>query len=402
MGNWKKTFAIIWTGQFLSILSSSVIGYSIIFWLSIKTGSAETLAFACIATFLPQALLGIVAGVYVDRWNKKWTMILADSFIALCTLALAILFWIGNAQIMHIYILLACRSVGSAFHLPAMQSSVPLLAPESELVRIAGINQIIQSVCNIAAPALGALLIGLTNMGNILLLDIAGAIAACTALLFVTIPRIRKEGEEHHLVREIKESFSTIRSKPRLGWFFFFSIAAYFFIMPIAVLFPLMTLQHFKGDVFDMSLIEIAWGGGSLLGGALMGMRHYKINKVILINLMYIILGLCFVASGLLSQDLFYLFAVFTAIAGCTGAVYNAMFIAVIQIQIDPKVLGRVLSLFYSLSLLPSIIGLLSTGFLAEQVGLTASFIVAGIMNCLIGISAFMVPGMKKLGKIDY
>lgn len=69
-------------------------------------------------------------------------MILADSFIAFCTLILAVLFWFDVAQMWHIYILLACRSVGSAFHSPSMQASVPLLAPEAQLTRVAGVNQI--------------------------------------------------------------------------------------------------------------------------------------------------------------------------------------------------------------------------------------------------------------------
>lgn len=152
METWKKTFAIIWSGQLASILSSEVVAYSIIFWMSLETGSAEVLAIAAIASILPQSLLGLFVGVYVDRWDRKRTMILADSFIALCTLALAILFRAGVAEMWHIYILLACRSAGSAFHMPAMQASVPLLAPQSQLTRIAGINQIIASLSSIAGP----------------------------------------------------------------------------------------------------------------------------------------------------------------------------------------------------------------------------------------------------------
>ena len=89
-------------------------------------------------------------------------MILADSFIAFCTLILAVLFWFDVAQMWHTYILLACRSVGSAFHTPSMQASVPLLAPEAQLTRVAGVNQIINSLSNIIGPALGAVLISFT------------------------------------------------------------------------------------------------------------------------------------------------------------------------------------------------------------------------------------------------
>lgn len=64
--DWKRTFAIIWSGQFFSILSSAVVGYAVVFWLSLETGSAEILATAAIASLLPQSLLGFFVGVYID------------------------------------------------------------------------------------------------------------------------------------------------------------------------------------------------------------------------------------------------------------------------------------------------------------------------------------------------
>lgn len=399
MNNWKRAFAIIWSGQFASILSSQVVGFAIIFWLSLETGSAEVLALAAIAGMLPQSLLGIVVGAYVDRWDRKLTMILADSFIALCTLLLALLFWLDIAHMWEIYLLLACRSVGSAFHTPAMQASVPLLAPESELTRIAGINQMIHSISNIAGPALGALLIGITGMGNILLLDVAGAILACTSLLFVRIPNPKRSTEPPHLWREIREGFLAIEAAPGMKWFFLLEIIVLFFIMPVGVMFPLMTLQHFGGGTFDMSVIEVVWGGGALLGGAVMGLCKIKTNKIILINLMYLVVGLSFLLSGLLSPSGFIWFAALTAAAGVSSSVFNASFIAVVQTQIDTAVLGRVLSLYFGLSLLPAVIGLLGTGFLAEHVGLTTTFIAAGTIICLVGAGAFLIPSVMRIDK---
>ena len=81
MNNWKKKFIIIWSGQLFSILSSSIAQFAIVLWISLETGSAEVLSFATIAALLPQVVLGPFAGVFVDRWSRKWTMILADSFV---------------------------------------------------------------------------------------------------------------------------------------------------------------------------------------------------------------------------------------------------------------------------------------------------------------------------------
>ena len=399
MDNWKRVFAIIWTGQFLSILTSSIVNFAIVLWLSLETGSAEVLAFATMAALLPQSVLGLFTGIFIDRWKRKRVMIMADSFIAFCTLILAVLFYFDLAKISHIYVLLALRSVGSAFHMPAMQASVPLLAPKSELMRIAGINQVIQSVCNIAGPALAGLLLTMMKMTNILLLDVAGAAFACLSLCFVFIPDPSHEerNSELHLWREAKEAIMEVRNQYGLSWLFLLSILATFVIMPVSVLFPLMTLNHFAGNAFQVSLVEVSWGGGALLAGALLGLKKYRWNGILLINGMYIALGLTFLFSGLLPVSGFIWFAVLTALGGVCGSLYFATFTTVIQSRIDPGVMGRVFSFYMSFSMLPSMIGLLSTGFLADSIGLGNTFIISGGFLCLIGIISFFIPSLISL-----
>lgn len=399
MDNWKRVFAIIWTGQFLSILTSSIVNFAIVLWLSLETGSAEVLAFATMAALLPQSVLGLFTGIFIDRWKRKRVMIMADSFIAFCTLILAVLFYFDLAKISHIYVLLALRSVGSAFHMPAMQASVPLLAPKSELMRIAGINQVIQSVCNIAGPALAGLFITMMKMTNILLLDVAGAAFACLSLCFVFIPDPSHEerNSELHLWREAKEAIMEVRNQYGLSWLFLLSILATFVIMPVSVLFPLMTLNHFAGNAFQVSLVEVSWGGGALLAGALLGQKKYRWNGILLINGMYIALGLTFLFSGLLPVSGFIWFAVLTALGGVCGSLYFATFTTVIQSRIDPGVMGRVFSFYMSFSMLPSMIGLLSTGFLADSIGLGNTFIISGGFLCLIGIISFFIPSLISL-----
>ena len=399
MNNWKRVFAIIWTGQFFSILTSSIVNFAIILWLSFETKSAEVLAFAAIAAMLPQSVLGLFAGIYIDRWKRKRVMIMADSCIALCTLILAVLFYLDVAKIGHIYILLALRSVGSAFHMPAMQASVPLLAPKSELIRIAGINQIIQSACNIAGPALAALFISFMEMTNILLLDVIGAALACTSLLFVKIPDPdnTERTQKVHLLKEAREALTEVRAQSGLSWLFVLSIIATFFIMPVSVLFPLMTLDHYSGNAFQISLVEAAWGIGALLGGAFLGMKKFKLNEISLINWMYILLGLTFGLSGILPVSGYPLFVGLTAIGGISGSLYMASFTTVVQTRINPVVMGRVFSFYMSVSLLPSMIGLLSTGFLADNIGIGNTFIIGGALVGIIGVVSFFIPSIGKL-----
>ncbi len=435
--NWKKTFAFIWTGQLFSTLSSSVVSFAVIFWLSIQTGSAQVLAFATISSLLPQLLLGLFTGVLIDRWDRKRTMIIADLYIALITTIMAVLFYTGSAEISLIYALLALRSIGSAFHMPAMEASVPLLAPKSELMRVAGINNMIFSVSTIGAPAIAAIFISTLDMTWVLMFDVIGALIASTSLLFVKIPNpwdskhdalgeightsnpLTKEDtstisaagnktsetknitqtEFNRFLSELNQGLHEIIKRPGLMWMFIFTIFASLAMVPISTLFPLMTLDHFAGDTYKMSIVEIAWGVGMLIGGGIMSLPKFKFNNVFLINAMYVILGLTFAFSGLTPPSGFYAFVGFTLIGGVSGAIFWGSFTVLLQKNLDSAVLGRVFSIHNSLIMIPAMFSLIATGFIADNIGITNAFIISGAMLILIGLISPFLPAIKRFAR---
>lgn len=399
MNNWKKKFIIIWSGQLFSILSSSIAQFAIVLWISLETGSAEVLSLATIAALLPQVVLGPFAGVFVDRWSRKWTMILADSFVALCSAVIALLFYLDVIEIWQIYLLLMLRSIGSAFHAPAMKSSIPLLAPEKELTRIASINQTIQALCNICGPVLGAALIVSTNMSVVMLLDAVGAAIACTSLLFVFIPNPEKTETEttNNVLRDMKDGFIAIRSNRGLKWVMVTEILITFFIMPVVALIPLMTLKNFSGTAYQVSLIELLFGSGALVGGILLGIWNPRVRKVVMINLSYVIVGVSIFITGLLPPSAFIIYAIMAVVQGISMPFYSGPFTALLQTQIEISFLGRVFSLFDSISLLPSILGLLATGFIADAIGIANVFVICGIAIVMTGLLAFFIPSIMNL-----
>lgn len=316
----KKKFLILWVGQSFSLVSSSAVSFAIIIWLSLKTESAEVLTYAAIAGLLPQGLIGPFAGVFVDRWNRKLTMMLVDGFVAICTLVMSVCFYFGYENLALIYIVLTFRSIGSAFHMPVMQATIPLLALKSELLRIAGINQIIRSVSNIAGPALGALAIGFLLIGNVLMLDVMGAAIAIISLLFITIPTIKKE---HHpkpkikqIFKDLKIAYYEVRKSNGLSLLFLYCSIVGFCIMPISVLLPLMTIKHFNGGKYEMGVVETVWGAGALLGGALLSFWKIGFRKVYLVSFAHLLLGFAFLLSGFLSAQYFVLFVVLVSMGG--------------------------------------------------------------------------------------
>jgi DHA3 family macrolide efflux protein-like MFS transporter len=118
--NWKTRFFSIWTGQTLSWIGSSVAGFALVWWLTKTTGSATVLAIATLGNILPGVLLGPFVGALVDRWNRRRVLIVADGVTALFSAWLVYLFWSGQMQIWHAYVIMLARAIGGAFHWPTM------------------------------------------------------------------------------------------------------------------------------------------------------------------------------------------------------------------------------------------------------------------------------------------
>ncbi len=398
--NWKKKFAIIWSGQLFSILSSATAQFAIVLWIGMETGSAEALAYATIAGLLPQIVLGPFAGVFVDRWNRKWTMIGADLFVAFCSALIALFFYLDIVELWAIYILLTLRSIGGAFHTPAMKSAVPLLAPKSALVRIAGVNEVIQSISIICGPILGA--IGLLHFGMsaVMLLDVVGAVIACTALAFVHIPQVTQAAQSaKSILRDMASGASIIWKNKGISWLMGCEIVINFFVMPIVAVMPLMTLQYFKGSPYQVSLIEGLYGLGLLMGGLALSLWNPKIKKTVLIVFGFSALGIALATCGVLPPTYFTAYAAMTIVQGLAVPFFTGPYTVLVQTQFEPKYLGRVFSISGSIVQLPAMLGLLFAGILADDIGVEKVFLIGGIVVTTTAIFLGLIPVVRRLEK---
>lgn len=388
---WKKTFAFIFSGQIFSILTSAMVQFSIIWHLTATTGSAAVLMLAGLAGFLPQALLGPFIGVWLDRWNRKLTMIAADSAIALTSLILGAYYLWGEPSLWIVYAILLIRSAASSFHAPSFQAAIPLIAPEDQLTRVAGWNQLIFSASSVLGPALGIAVYSATSLGTVLLLDVAGALIANVMLLFVQI---------HQPKPEVVETPS-FRKEFMLGWRAFLSqkpivtvtIAMAVFsvvFMPLAMLFPLMTLSHFGRGGYSASLIEAVFGIGMILGGALLSVLASRWKDTTYMSVSLVVIGLTCVLSGVVGREAFLAFTVLSFLMGAAAPLFNGPYMAMIQKSYEPELLGRVLSFVTSIGLLSSPIGLALAGPVAGRFGVPFWFFWSGIVVVLIGLFVFV------------
>lgn len=395
-----RPFFILWSGQALSLVGSSIVQFALIWWLTQETGSATILATASLVGFIPQIVLGPFVGVLVDRWSRRWTMFVADSAIALATILLAYLFWIEAIQIWHVLALLFVRSLGSAFHIPAMQASTSLMVPKEHLTRIQGINQVLEGSLNIVGAPLGALFLALLPMQGVLAIDVVTALFAVTPLLFIRVPQPVVPANEAiantkpSFWKEMRLGLAYVWSWPGILIMMLLAMMVNFVLTPAIVLLPLLVTQHFAGGAWELSILESTFGIGIIAGGILLSAWGGFKKRVFTTMLGLIGLGIGFTLIGLAPANLYWLAVVGAFLTGGMIALTNGPVRAIFQAAIAPEMQGRVLTLLGSMASAMTPLALVLSGPLVDLVGIRPWFIVGGLGTLLVGISGFFIPAL--------
>lgn len=392
--NWAKLFFTIWTGQAFSLFGSALVQFALIWFLTKETGSATVLATATLVGMLPQIVLGPFAGALVDRWNRRLIMIFADGTIALFSLLLAYLFLTGKVQIWHVYAVMAIRSLGSAFHFPALSASTPLMVPEEQLTRVNGLNQTLQGINGLVAPPAGALLLGLFQTQAVLMIDVATAAIAIFPLLFIPIPQPERIEEPEQiakpgLLQDIRVALNYIRRWPGLVAILFMALFLNFLLVPTSSLLPLLVTKHFQKGAIELGLLESAEGIGFILGGIALSIWG-GFKKRIITSLVGIVgIGAGVMLVGLAPASMFPVAIAGVILTGIMSPIVNGPIGAILQSVIRHDMQGRIMSLINSSATAIAPLGLLIAGPLSDWLGIRVWFWVGGLTCLLIGLAAF-------------
>lgn len=388
--HWKRDYFIILGGQAVSLVTSGILQMALIFYITDQTDSALMLSVASLAGFLPYAVFGPFIGVLVDRYSRKAVMILADMGIAAAGAALAIAALFTELQIWMIMLALFVRSVGAAFHSPALGAATPLIVPQDELVRYGGYSQSLQSVSYIVSPVLGALLYAVWDISAVIALDAGGAVIASAAVLLVRIPKPEVQQEERsHFFSELRQGFSVLGRHKGLVALLLVGAIYLLFYMPINALYPLMSMGHFGGTPMHASFAEMAFAIGMVAGGLLLGLWGGFKRQTLTIFASILLMGAALVISGLLPPVGFVAFAVCCLLMGFSAPFYSTVQTALFQRMIEPQYLGRVFSLTGSLLSVVMPLGLIVGGLLADSIGVATWFLMSGIL--IVGTSLLML-----------
>ncbi len=425
-------FLVIWAGQLVSLLGTSMTQFALTIWAWEATGEATALSMVGFFSFAPTVLLSPLAGVVADRWNRKALMILSDLGAGMSTLAILVLFAAGRLEVWHLYVTGAFAGAFQAFQFPAYIAAVTTLLPKEHYARASGLLSFAQSASSMVAPLLASILMRTFGLIGILLIDAGTCLAAVVTLLVVAVPRpapaaVGLKGAAD-LWRQSFYGFQYIFERPSLlylqAFFLVFNLIGTFSMMLLSP----MILARSGNDEVVLGSVQSALGVGGIVGGLLLGVWGGPKHRIRGVLLGWVLSGM---AGNLLfgvgrSMPVwavagFFSTFFFTIASGAEQAIW--------QSKVAPDVQGRVFAGRRLSSQITVPVGMLLAGPLADGVfepammpggalagmfggvmgtgpgaGMALILALTGILELLVCLSGFAAPAVRNIEELlpDY
>ncbi|MBU7038916.1 MAG: MFS transporter [Theionarchaea archaeon] len=416
--NSLRTFIVIWAGQFVSLIGSGLTGFALGVWVYLTTGSVTKLSFIMLSTVVPGIIMSPVAGVLVDRWNRRKAMIFSDTGAALSTLAIAVLLFSNRLEIWHIYVFISIGSAFGSFQWPAYSAATTLLVPKKHLGRAAGMVQTAEAVSVIVSPALAGFLLMTIHIWGVIAIDFATFLIALATLAVVRIPDTPSTttGEKPPFLKEVTFGWKYVTERHGLFALLIFFALSNFIFGFVNVLFTPLVLS-FSTPILLGTVVSVG-GVGMLLGGIVMstwGGPRRRVNGILGASLLS---GVALMVGG--SRASIPLLAGVFFLLLFTGPIANACSQAIWQTKTAPDIQGKVFAVrrMIALSVMP--LSYLTAGPLADNVfepllavngplagsvgkilgvgpgrGIGLMIIIMGVLTIVVTVGAYLYPRLR-------
>jgi len=374
------------SSQGLSLFGSMLVQYAIIWHITLTTRSGFILTIATLAAFLPQIIISLFAGVWADRYPRKFLIISADALTAVSTLILAVLFLLGYGELWLLILASAIRSIGAGIQTPAVQAFLPQIVPTDRLIKVNGINGTLQPFIMIAAPITSGALLSAARLEAIFFIDVLTAILAVSLLLMLKVPAHRKAAAEQTTgyLDDLKRGLTYIGQRRAIKRLFAFFAFGFFLVAPVAFLSPLLVARTYGEEVWRLTANEVTFFVGSIIGGIIMTVWGGFENRFRTIALAFILWGLLFAGLGLSSN--FYLYLGIMFLAGIPMPMLNVPTTTLLQETVDPDMQGRVFGVMQLITSAVMPLGMLVFGPLADVITVEVLLVVSSALMVIPGL----------------
>lgn len=277
-----KYFIILWLSQSFSALGSMMTNFALVIWSYQQYGSALQTALIAICSYAPYVVMSIFAGALSDRWNKKMTMLVCDSFAALCTVIILILLQRGKLEIWHIYCLNAVNGLMNTIQQPSADVTISLLTPKKYYQKVSGMRSFSSSLTSVLTPVFATAILSFFGMHAVILFDLVSfGVAFMCLLLFIKIPVIKNPSEtKETLLQSAKAGIQYLKVNRGILDLILFLAAINLIASMYNAAFPAMILSKENGGEVALGIVNTATGISTLLGSIVVSLLPSPKSRV--------------------------------------------------------------------------------------------------------------------------
>jgi MFS transporter, DHA3 family, macrolide efflux protein len=365
----RPVFYTILVTQVVSLVGSRMTAVALGIWVFTETQAATPLLLASFFAELPGMLGGSLAGVLVDRWDRRWTIVLSDAGQAAGTLFLLWSFVSGQFQLWHLYLVSFLQGVFGTLQDPAQNAVVTLLVPETQRERANGIREMVFPFAGILAPVLGGLLYVWTGVTGVILVDLATFLIAVTVVSMIRLPRPRVSEEglfgRGTLFGELAGAMRFLRARPALLYYLLYAGFICFMLNgPLELTIPYLLL--ISGDERLLGAVLGIMSLGAFSGGLLISLVGKVRSRMTVILAGMLLCGVMFLLYGVFRNA--WAIGIVLFILLLPLPIWGALEKSMLQVKVPGDLQGRVFALYGQLALLASTLSFLLTGYLADHV----------------------------------
>ena len=392
---WVKQSAYFLGSQALTLLGSSLVQYAMMWHITLDTESGFMMTLYIICGFVPMFIVSPFAGVWADRYDRKWLIMLSDGGIAFATFILAILYYMGYGS----NTLILVMAIGGGVQSPAISAILPQIVPKEALTKVNGANASLQAVIMFISPMLSAGLISLTTMPNIFMIDVVTVVFAIVVLhYFLKIPARTQGSSEAQMSywADFKLDLRYVVTHRFLKVFF----AVMFILMALAsFLTPLQITRNYGEEVWRLSALEMIFSIGMLLGGALITRWGGFSNRMVTIAVSGVVISICTILMGVLTP--FWPYISMMGIFGIMMPFFNTPSTVIIQENVEEAYLGRVFGVLGMIQTSMMPLGMLVFEPLADIVKIEWMLIFTGSCLFLLSLYVYQNTTLRLAGEVS-
>lgn len=399
-----RNFALVWLAGLISLTGDWLLMIGLPIYTYTLTGSALATSVMFMAAILPQLLLGSIAGVFVDRWSRKWTMVITNALLALGLVPLLLVHNVCTLWI--VYAVALVESIIAQFFTPAESAILPTLVCEDQLVPANSLSALNRNLGRLGGPALGGLVVAWMGLSGVALLDALSFIIAAALVLGVTQAPHQATAGTHDPSKAAGQSIAQAEKGIVREWLAGLRLVPGSRVLKVyltmfaamglgegifAVLLVVFAERVLHGGAELLGLMMSAQAAGGLLGSLIVGPLGKHVSP-------YRLLGVCVLLFGIIDLAIVDVPAFVPLAAAVT--VVLALFVAVgipsvglsigidsgVQMAVPNDYLGRIVGAATALMSLLMLAGMALAGTLGDRIGVVPMLNVQGGMYTCAGL----------------